>query len=61
MKTTKEVRIAEIRSQIDSLQIWFASRPYGFREHASPDQLQQFADRERESDRLIVALKRLEG
>jgi hypothetical protein len=52
---------ADIRGQIDQLQIWFASRPYGFREHASPEQLQQFTDREREQDYLIGRLEMLEG
>jgi len=53
--------IADIRGQIDQLQIWFASRPYGFREHATPGQLQQFADREREQEYLIERLEMLEG
>jgi hypothetical protein len=61
MKTTKAQVAAEIKSQIDSLQVWFASRPYGFREHATPEQLQQFADREREQEALIERLEVLEG
>jgi hypothetical protein len=53
--------IADIRGQIDQLQIWFASRPYGFRERASLDQLQQWADREREQEYLNERLEMLEG
>jgi hypothetical protein len=53
--------IANIRGQIDQLQLWFAGRPYGFREHASPEQLQQFTDREREQEYLIGRLEMLEG
>lgn len=51
--------VAEIKSQLDELQIWFAARPYGFREHASPEQLQQFADREREQEALTRRLELL--
>lgn len=57
MKTTKAETKASILAQIDSLQIWFASRPYGFTEKCSPQQLQQFADREREQEYLVERLE----
>ena len=50
----------DLLAKIDALQVWFASRPYGWREAATPDQLQQWADREREQDHLIARLEMLE-
>ena len=56
---TKQEVIADIKSQIDNLQQWFAAKPYGWRERATPEQLQQWADREREQDYLIERLEML--
>lgn len=47
----------ELLIQIDELQTWFASRPYGWRQNATSGQLQQFADRERELNSLIGRLE----
>lgn len=58
--TTAEL-IAETRDQIDQLQLWFAAKPYGWRERATPGQLQQWADREREESHLIERLETLRG
>ncbi len=49
-------RPCPIRAAIDELQLWFASKPYGWRESATPGQLQQWADREAELDALIRRL-----
>lgn len=57
MKTEVET----IREQIEELQLWFARKPYGFRDHATPEQLQQWTDREREESNLIDRLERLTG
>jgi hypothetical protein len=57
MKTTRE----EILGQIDNLQVWFASRPYGFRETATPEQVKQFEDREREQEYLIARLEAIDA
>lgn len=51
----------EIRDAINSLQVWFASKPYGWREHATPGQLQQWEDRSREQDYLNDRLEMMEG
>ena len=51
----------EITAALDSLQVWFASKPYGWRERATPDQLRQWADREREENDLIARLEMLNG
>lgn len=59
MKTNEQVK-AELESQLNELQMWFAAKPYGWREKASPDQLQQWEDRSREQDRITDALARLE-
>lgn len=63
MKTQqqKDEAAREIESQIDALQVWFASKPYGWRETASPQQLQQWADREREQEYLAERLAVIEG
>ena len=52
---------AEVKSQLDSLQLWFARKGYGFTERCSPEQLQQYRDRETEMDRLINRLEILQG
>lgn len=49
-----------ILARLDDLQVWFASRPYGFR-NRGPEQAQQFADREREQEYLIERLEMLEA
>lgn len=59
MKTQESINT--ILGQIDELQMWFASRPYGFSDNATPDQLKQFSDREREMDRLIERLEMLKA
>lgn len=53
--------IADIKGQIDQLQQWFANKPYGWRERATADHLQQWADREREESYLIDRLEMLQG
>jgi hypothetical protein len=58
---TKQERIDEVKSQIDSLQVWFASRPYGWRERATPGQVQQWDDRVKEEEYLIERLEVLQG
>jgi hypothetical protein len=52
---------AEVRAALDELQVWFASKPYGWTERCSEQQLQQYRDREREQEALISQLERLEG
>lgn len=63
MKTAKTLQALKTRNEIieriDAIQVWFASRPYGFREHATPQQLQQWDDREREQDYLVARLEAL--
>lgn len=49
----------ELLAAIDDLQAWFSRKPYGFTEKCSPDQLQQYRDRERELDNLTAALERM--
>lgn len=61
MKTTKAERVAEIKAQLEALQVYFASRPYGFRETASPEQVRQFEDRVREQEYLIGRLETIEA
>jgi hypothetical protein len=56
-----EMRVKEIKAAIHELQLWFAAKPYGWRERASADQLQQWADREREEAYLIERLEMLQG
>jgi len=51
---------AELLAKLDELQLWFARKPYGWREQATPDQLQQWADREREHEYLIARLELIE-
>lgn len=50
--TTRENLLA----QLNELQLWFARKPYGFTEKCSPDQLQQYRDREREQDNILARL-----
>jgi len=54
--TTEQVK-ADLVSQLNELQAWFAAKPYGWRETASPEQLQQWADREKEQERITEALE----
>lgn len=54
---TPAEKAAEIRGMLDELQMWFARKPYGWRERATPDQLQQWTDREREEEYLIGRLE----
>lgn len=46
----------QIRDQIEELQLWFASKPYGWYERASEQQRQQWDDRVKEQDRLVNML-----
>lgn len=48
---------SEILEAIDSLQNWFAAKPYGWRETATQGQLQQAIDRENELNHLIRRLE----
>lgn len=59
MKTTSD-KVAEIKVQIEELQVWFAARPYGYRD-LGPTQAQMMADREAEYEMLVEKLERLEG
>ena len=56
-----DATINDLKAQLDALQAWFAGLTYGFRENATPGQLQQFTDREREQDYLIGRLEDLEA
>jgi len=47
----------DVLNAIEDLQMWFAAKPYGWRERATPQQLQQWTDREREQDNLIDMLE----
>jgi hypothetical protein len=47
----------EILEAIESLQVWFAAKPWGWRETATAGQIQQWEDRAREQEALV---KRLE-
>jgi len=51
----------EVVAALESLQVWFAGKPYGWRERATPEQLQQWEDREREQEYLIGILERMGG
>jgi hypothetical protein len=42
----------QLRERIDELQTWFAGKPYGWRDTATPGQRQQWTDRVAEHDRL---------
>ena len=55
MLTTRE----QVLAAIDELQVWFARKPYGWREQATPGQLQQWEDREREHELLCDRLELL--
>jgi hypothetical protein len=50
-----------IRESLEALQQWFAAKPYGWKDAATPGQLQQWADRESEQDALICRLELIEG
>lgn len=58
---SKQEQIDEVKGMLDALQVWFASRPYGWRERATAGQLRQWADREREEEYLIGRLETLEA
>lgn len=58
---TTRTKATEIKGQIEELQKWFAAKPYGWREHATPDQLRQWDAREQEQDRLNDELETLNG
>lgn len=61
MKTTTRDEVkADLTAKIDALQVWFAGKPYGWRENATPGQLQQWEDRSREQDYLTERLAMLE-
>lgn len=60
MKTNAELA-TEAREQIEDLQLWFASKPYGWYERATQQQRQQWDDRVTEQDRLNDLISRLEG
>lgn len=55
MMTTRE----EIEAAMEDLQRWFARRPYGWRERATEDQVQQWDDRSAEYDRLQSLLEQI--
>ena len=57
----REMRVKEIKAQLAELQLWFARKPYGWRERATADQLRQWDDRAREEDRLVDLLQELNG
>ena len=47
----------ELLANLEELQLWFASKPYGWREKATESQLQQWADREREQENIVARLE----
>lgn len=51
----------QVKQALHDLQVWFASKPYGWRERATPGQLQQWTDREREERNLLASLERMEA
>lgn len=53
MNDTRETILAHI----DELQRWFATKRPGWRETATPGQLQQWEDRVREEERLLARLE----
>jgi hypothetical protein len=56
--TRDEVK-SDLTAKIDALQVWFASKPYGWRERATAEQVQQWDDRSREQDYLTDRLAML--
>lgn len=58
--TEAQVRMALVAA-IDSLQMWFARKGYGWYEAASEQQRQQWDDRVREEDYLNRRLESLQG
>ncbi len=50
---------ADLTAKLDALQAWFAAKPCGWRETATPGQLQQWADRERDEAALVERLEML--
>jgi hypothetical protein len=48
---------SEILEAIESLQVWFAAKPWGWREVATAGQIQQFEDRARECEALVRKLE----
>lgn len=49
--------VAELRAQLEELQLWFARKPYGFTEGCSAGQLQQYRDRETEQEHIVSRLQ----
>jgi len=47
----------ELLAALESLQLWFAAKPYGFTETCSPERLQQYRDREREQEWIVSRLE----
>lgn len=60
MKATQTL-VTEIKARIDALQVWFAVKPCGWKKWATPQQLQQWDDREREEQYLLERLEMLEA
>jgi hypothetical protein len=54
---SKEQVVADLRANLESLQQWFAAKPYGWRERATAGMLQQWADREREQEGILARLE----
>lgn len=50
----------EIKALLNDLQVWFAGKPYGWRETATPGQVRQWEDRVREEQALLRRLNRME-
>lgn len=49
----------EIKKAIEELQVWFASRTWGWRETATAGQIQQHDDRVVELENLVRKLSRM--
>ena len=56
-ETTMRVTKRIILAKIEELQVWFASRPYGYRENATPAELAEFEMKERIQEALVASLK----
>lgn len=51
----------DLLARLEDLQLWFARKPFGFTATCTPDQLQQYRDREREQDAIVARLEMLAG